>query len=127
MAEQANGQPGFELQRDYDTSAAVPQGDKIISALPDWSGRIWFASKNGVVGTVDPVTGAVKSLDTKEPIGNSFAVDETGAVYIVTDAAPLPLRRRARRDAAGELADACERRASPSPARPRPAPARRRR
>jgi hypothetical protein len=87
VAEHAGGQPGFELQRDYDTSTAVPQGDGIVSAMPDWSGRIWFVSKQGVVGTIDPATGAVKSLDTTEPIGNSFAVDETGAVYIVTDAA----------------------------------------
>jgi hypothetical protein len=36
---------------------------------------------------VDPSTGAVKSLDTGEPIGNSFATDETGGVYVVTDAA----------------------------------------
>jgi hypothetical protein len=80
-------QPGFTLQHDYDLTSAVPSGDKIISALPDWSGRIWFASKAGVVGTVDPASGAVHSIDTKEPIGNSFAVDETMGVYIVTDAA----------------------------------------
>jgi hypothetical protein len=79
--------PGFALQRDYDLTSAVPQGDKIISALPDWSGRYWFASTNGVVGTVDPASGAVKSFDTHEKIGNSFAVDETGGVYVVTDAA----------------------------------------
>jgi hypothetical protein len=79
--------PGFALQRDYDLTSAVPQGDKIISALPDWSGRYWFATTNGVVGTVDPTSGAVKSFDTHEKIGNSFAVDETMGVYVVTDAA----------------------------------------
>jgi hypothetical protein len=79
--------PGFVLQHDYDLTGAVPQGDKVISVLPDWSGRYWFASTNGVVGTVDPASGAVKSLDTHEKIGNSFAVDETMGVYIVTDAA----------------------------------------
>ena len=79
--------PGFALQRDYDLTSAVPQGDKIISVLPDWSGRYWFASTNGVVGTVDPASGAIKSMDTHEKIGNSFAVDETMGVYIVTDAA----------------------------------------
>jgi hypothetical protein len=87
VGEAAGGQPGFEMQRDYDLTGALPSGDKIISALPDWSGRLWFASTKGVVGTVDPASGAVKSLDTKEPIGNSFAVDETGGVYIVSDAA----------------------------------------
>ena len=40
-----------------------------------------------IVGTVDPASGAIKVRDTKEPIGNSHAIDETGGVYIVTDAA----------------------------------------
>jgi hypothetical protein len=87
VAETGGATPGFTLQHDYDLTGAVPQGDKIISALPDWTGRYWFASTNGVVGTVDPATGAVKSLDTGEKIGNSFAVDETKGVYVVTDAA----------------------------------------
>jgi hypothetical protein len=87
IGEASGAQPGFEMRRDYDLTGAVPSGDKIISALPDWSGRLWFASVNGVVGTIDPASGAVKSFDTHEPIGNSFAVDETGGVYIVTDAA----------------------------------------
>ena len=76
---------GFALDRDYDVTSAVPPGDKIESALPDWSGRIWFVSARGVVGYVDPATAAVRSLDTKESIGNSFATDETGGVYVVSD------------------------------------------
>jgi hypothetical protein len=79
--------PGFETKHDYDLSSEVPQGDAIISALPDWSGRIWFASKQGVVGKLNRRTGRVRSIDTGEPIGNSFAVDDSGGVYIVTDAA----------------------------------------
>src|SRR3954462_15066669 len=42
--------PGFQLVRDVDLSAAIPDGDTIISALPDWKGRLWFASTGGVVG-----------------------------------------------------------------------------
>jgi hypothetical protein len=78
---------GFSLERDYDLSAAIAPGDKIESALPDWSGRIWFVSARGVVGYVDPSSGAVRSLATGETIGNSFATDETDGVYVVTDAA----------------------------------------
>jgi hypothetical protein len=78
---------GFAIERDYDLSTVVLPGDKIISALPDWSGRLWFASTNGVVGTVDPKTGAVRSRPLGERIANSFAVEDTGAVYIVSDAA----------------------------------------
>jgi len=86
------GDSGFTLQRDYDLSGAVPFGDAIISALPDWSGRIWFASVDGVVGTVDPSSGAVRSRALGEPISNSFTVDERGAVYVVTDRAMYRFR-----------------------------------
>ncbi len=75
------------LVRDYDLTSAVPPGDKIISALPDWSGRVWFVSTGGVVGTLDRKTGAVRSRTTGEGIANSFAVDDSGGVYIVTNAA----------------------------------------
>lgn len=80
-------EPGFAIEHDYDVTSAVPDQDKIISTLPDWAGRIWFASSNGVVGWIDPADGSIKSMDTKEPNGNSFAVDESGGVYIVTDKA----------------------------------------
>jgi hypothetical protein len=83
---------GFELEHDYDVTAAVSDpNDKLISALPDWSGLLWFASTKGVVGTIDttatvPET-TIKSKDLDEPNGNSFAVDDDGGVYIVTDKA----------------------------------------
>jgi hypothetical protein len=78
---------GFALDRIYDLSAHVAFGDKIISALPDWSGRIWFASTDGVVGWVEPGSGDVRARAMGEEIANSFAVDESGAVYIVSEKA----------------------------------------
>lgn len=79
--------PGFAIEHDYDLTSVVPDQDKIISTLPDYEGRVWFASSNGVVGWIDPADGSIKSMDTKEPNGNSFAVDDSGGVYIVTDKA----------------------------------------
>jgi hypothetical protein len=81
------GGPGFALARDYDLSLVVPPDDKLFSVLPDWSGLLWFVSQGGIVGTVDPASGQVKTLALGEQITNSFAVDETGGVYIVTDEA----------------------------------------
>src|SRR3954452_7437202 len=52
--------PGFALEHDYDLSALAPFPNKIVSALPDWSGRIWFAMTEGGVGFVDPATGGAK-------------------------------------------------------------------
>jgi len=79
--------PGFRIERDYDISGALASNDKIISALPDWSGRIWFASVQGVVGAIDPAGGAVETLPLDEGISNSFAVDDGGGVYVVTNKA----------------------------------------
>jgi hypothetical protein len=89
VVEQTDGLlgPGFRLVRDYDASGVLSPDDKLFSALPDWSGRIWWASQAGVVGTIEPGSGTVRTLDTGEQITNSFAVDETGGVFIVSDAA----------------------------------------
>ena len=78
--------PGFEIVHMYDLSSVVAIDEGIVSALPDWSGRLWFVTVNGLVGTVDPDSGAIATLQlTGEAIGNSFAVDETGGVFIVSD------------------------------------------
>ena len=65
----------------------MPTGDKIISALPDWSGRIWFASVQGRVGFVEEASGKVEHMELGEQISNSFAIDDSGGVYMVTDKA----------------------------------------
>nr|MDQ3935032.1 hypothetical protein [Actinomycetota bacterium] len=79
--------PGFAIEREYDLAGHIPLGDKGFSALPDWSGRYWFVSSSGVVGTIDPGSGAVRVRAMGEGIQNSFAVAEDGAVYVVTDRA----------------------------------------
>jgi hypothetical protein len=77
---------GFAQEADVDLTSAVGLTDQVISALPDFDGRLWFASTAGVVGTADPATGAVHAIDLHESIGNSFAVGPDG-VFIVTNAA----------------------------------------
>jgi hypothetical protein len=80
--------PSFTVTRDYDLSGVVPADDGIVSVLPDWSGRFWFVSRDGIVGTVERASGAIRTLRLPgEGISNSFAVDETGGVYIVSDRA----------------------------------------
>ncbi len=77
---------GFQKVRDVDLTGTIPEGDGIISILPDFTGRLWVATRKGIVATVDKDRDVVKSLDTHEPNGNSFAVGDDG-VYIVTDKA----------------------------------------
>ncbi|MGZ9935136.1 hypothetical protein ACXNSR_35275 [Streptomyces sp. NC-S4] len=58
----------------------------IVSVLPDWSGRMWFVTAGGVVGVLDPATGAVSThVLLGETIANSIAVDESGGVFVVSD------------------------------------------
>ncbi|MEA2312069.1 MAG: hypothetical protein QOE28_2037, partial [Solirubrobacteraceae bacterium] len=86
MGETADGS-GFQMERDYDLTTDVVAGDKVVSALPDYAGRLWFVSQNGVVGLVDRDSGAVHALPLREAITNSFAVDEDGGIYLVTEKA----------------------------------------
>ena len=80
------GTPTLTLERTYDLSAAVPDGDCLIALMPDWDGRMWFVTQGGGVGNVDPRSGRVRSIRLPgERIVNSFATDETGGVYIVSD------------------------------------------
>jgi hypothetical protein len=96
---------GNSLQhvRTYDLSSVIPADDQLNSALPDWSGRLWFVSRqHGIVGDLDPATGRVLgSKRTGEAIGNSFAMDETGGVFVVTDKAQY--RFDARRNGAPKV------------------------
>ena len=81
----ADGAPKLTTVRDVNLNGYVKRRDKIISALPDWSGRLWFVTVDGVVGTIDRDDASVRILRTGEHVGNSFAIGEDGGVYIVTD------------------------------------------
>jgi hypothetical protein len=79
---------GFERVRDYDLNPALDDEDAIVSTLPDFSGRVWFVSRKGVVGYVDPANGSVHVRRlVGERITDSFAVDESGGVYVVSNRA----------------------------------------
>ncbi|WP_218021293.1 hypothetical protein [Nocardia crassostreae] len=81
---------GFTLERDYDLTGALHPGETLNSVLPDTDGLLWFVAKtNGVVGTIDPETGAVQVIrlgtGADGQIQNSFAVGPEGDVYIATN------------------------------------------
>lgn len=59
--------------------------DAITTVMPDYNGLLWWVTRNGRLGTLNPENGDVKTTDLGgEEIQNSFALDETGA-YIVSD------------------------------------------
>lgn len=76
----------FEIVRRYDLVTEMQPNEGIVSVLPDWRGRIWFVTTRGLVGFIRPKSGAVRTVRLEnEVIANSFAVDETGGVFIVSD------------------------------------------
>lgn len=93
----AEGDPDLTLAETLDVGDAVTDDDCLIALMPDWDGRVWFETRNGVVGAVDPRTGRMRSMDLGEEIANSFSVDEAGGVYVVTTGALYRLEA----DAAG--------------------------
>jgi hypothetical protein len=79
------GATGLTRTGTYDVAAQVPGDDCVVATMPDWSGRIFFATQQGRVGVVDPTTGQARTMQFPgEGIFNSLAGDETGAVYLVT-------------------------------------------
>ena len=56
----ADGEPDLTPEESYDVSDVVPEDDCLIALMPDWDGRIWFATQGGRVGAVDPTSGKAR-------------------------------------------------------------------
>ncbi|MEX0620179.1 MAG: hypothetical protein WD181_01200 [Solirubrobacterales bacterium] len=76
---------GFVLERDFDLSKVIdPELERMSSVLPDYSGRIWFVSKQtGKLGTIDRRTGKVRAIRLGEPVQNSFTIGQNG-IYLAS-------------------------------------------
>ncbi|HYJ27112.1 MAG TPA: hypothetical protein VEW73_05320 [Nocardioides sp.] len=81
------GRPGLATDTTWDLRPYVPYGDCLVALAPDWSGRVWWVSQQGLVGTLLPDSGRVQVLDLGADVRHGLAVDEAGGVYAVTDAA----------------------------------------
>jgi len=70
----------------WSVAGVVPQDDCLIATMPDWKGRIWFFTEQGVVGTLTPRTGKLRTthLPAGERVTNSVSTDETGGMYVVS-------------------------------------------
>ncbi|MEU8758736.1 hypothetical protein [Streptomyces sp. NPDC048659] len=103
--QKADGAWEFVVENDWDLTSLVPHDcvswtnlfpsgvcDPVTSVMPDWDGRIWWVTRLGRVGTVDPATGALRAIRLDgEEIQNSFSVAEDG-VSIVSDHALYSFR-----------------------------------
>ncbi len=72
--------------RDWSMASYLAEGDCLVATGVDWSGRLWWFSQQGVVGTLDRASGAVQvvNLPAGEGIFNSVSSDDTGGMYLVT-------------------------------------------
>lgn len=84
------------IDKSLSLASAVPADDAVTGLSPDWQGRVWFATGDGVVGAADDTTATVRSmkLPAGERIANSIstapqgtAVTSTHATYLLTAAA----------------------------------------
>ena len=80
----ADGEPDLTTDQAWDLGDVVPADDCVLALLPDWSGRIWFTTADGLVGTLAPDSGEVRTLDLGEEIATAMTTDETGGAYVVT-------------------------------------------
>lgn len=80
----AEDEPALAKVESVHVGSTLSGGDCLIAVLPDWDGRIWFESRSGLVGTIDPETEEVRAHDLGEGLVNSFAVGEDGGVYLVS-------------------------------------------
>ena len=94
----SDGNWSFVVEDQWDLSKDVPhecttpfnwspegECDPITAVMPDHEGLIWWVTRRGRIGTLDPETGQVQGdrLENEE-IQNGFSVAEDG-VYIVSD------------------------------------------
>jgi len=87
----------FKLVQTYDLSAQINNSSDILnSVLPDSAGNLWFITAQANVGYISNPNSSsatiyitnlrdVNGADEDETISKSFATDEDGGVYVVSD------------------------------------------
>jgi hypothetical protein len=95
-----DGQWQIKVVTDWNISSQVtshcggtPLCDYLVSVIPDWSGRLWFGTFGGVIGTLDPATGAVHTIMLPQgeivqkdlsSAPDGVAVDSSQALYMLS-------------------------------------------
>ncbi len=79
------GKLRWNLVSDFDLNPVLSPDALVTDAIPAWNGLIWFITRQGLIGTVDPSTGQIETTQLPgEEIQNSLAVAPDG-VYLVSD------------------------------------------
>ncbi|MFQ6399067.1 hypothetical protein ACLMAJ_37230 [Nocardia sp. KC 131] len=92
-ARDAAGGWRLAVESSTDLASAIPVGDNVTGLVPDWSGNVWFATGNGLVGLVPPAgRAAVVALPAGEQVANSISAAPSGRVAVATTHALYELR-----------------------------------
>ena len=83
--DESTGKPEWKVEKEWAIGDCLPQGAYITDAIPDYEGNIWFVTRPGQVGYVEPESGEVHVMTLEnEEIQNTLAVCADG-IYIVSD------------------------------------------
>lgn len=75
----------WRVETEWDLNGHLPEGARITTIAPDWDGYLWFVTRLGIVGVLNPESGEVQTVPlVDEELQNSFAVGPDG-VYVVSD------------------------------------------
>ncbi len=75
---ESNGNPKWEIEKQWDISPYLPKRSYIQDALPDYNGNIWFVTRHGQVGFVDKKDKVHLTNIDNEEIHNTFAISADG-------------------------------------------------
>lgn len=82
--------PRLVVEERVSLAGHLPRGDAVTGLSPDYAGRVWFASTNGVIGTVTRVAGRSRvtsmHLPRGEQLGNGLSVRPAGVSVLTTHA-----------------------------------------
>ncbi|MGW9131898.1 hypothetical protein [Streptomyces sp. NPDC055681] len=89
--QEADGNWTLTVDQSLSLTSAIPEDDAVIGLSPDWRGRVWFATGNGLVGTADDRTGTVRTLQLPagEKVANSISTAPRGTLVTTTYATYL--------------------------------------
>ncbi|MBA4862241.1 hypothetical protein H1V43_12755 [Streptomyces sp. PSKA54] len=87
----ADGDWKLTIDRSLSLTSVIPEDDAVTGLSPDWRGRVWFATGNGLVGTADDRTGTVRALRLPdgEKVANSISTAPQGTLVTTTQATYL--------------------------------------
>ena len=80
------GDAELDVAATWDLKPWIPFGDCVVGIAPDWSGLVWWVSRDGLVGTIEPDSGRVAVIDLAESVRHGLAVDQGGAYVVSEDA-----------------------------------------